>query len=88
MQESLTNKIQRYLKSWSVYKPDYWVNGGEIERLAQEKGYKSSNASRRCREMAVEGIIERRENSRGHVEYRYKQSVMKIVHEGREYELV
>lgn len=30
-----------------------FVNSGEIERLAMEAGYKSSNASRRCREMVT-----------------------------------
>lgn len=43
---SLKERIENYLKR----KAD-WVNGGEIERLALEAGYKASNASRRCREM-------------------------------------
>jgi len=35
-------------------------NGGEIERLAESSGYKASNASRRCRELENEGLIERK----------------------------
>jgi hypothetical protein len=34
-----------------------WVNGGEIERLALDLGYKASNASRRLREMREQGLI-------------------------------
>jgi len=38
-----------------------WVNGGEIERLALDAGYKASNASRRLREIHEDGLIEREE---------------------------
>ena len=48
-----------------------WINGGEFERLAMDNGYKSSNASRRCRELVNEGVLERRLNSKRCVEYRY-----------------
>jgi len=66
MKRSLKTEI-RYL----VYSefPNF-VNGGRAERLAMELGFKSSNASRRCRELENEGIFERRIN-KGSVEYRY-----------------
>jgi DNA-binding MarR family transcriptional regulator len=38
-----------------------WVNGGEIERLAMDHGYKASNASRRLREMYEDKLVEREE---------------------------
>lgn len=63
---SLSVRIERYLKS----NPGVWQNGGEIERLAMGIGYKASNASRRCRELAQEGTIERKEE-KGSVWYRY-----------------
>lgn len=46
---SLRERILTYLRK--VY-PE-WKNGSEIERLAMTIGYKASNASRRCREMAT-----------------------------------
>ena len=70
--KSLESSIQDYLEQWYKYDPTKFVNGGEIEKLAQTKGYKASNASRRCREMFNEGILDRRENAKGHVEYRHK----------------
>lgn len=50
--ESLKERILVYLSG-----TDKWINGGEIERLAMNVGYKSSNASRRCRELVNEGKI-------------------------------
>ena len=38
-----------------------WVNGGSIERLAMDHGYKASNASRRMREMHDDKLVEREE---------------------------
>lgn len=68
---SLRERIVRYLKSRVYVTGQYaWVNGGEIERLSLAAGYKASNASRRLRELYVEGAIERQENVKGHVEYR------------------
>jgi DNA-binding IclR family transcriptional regulator len=64
---SLAQRIERYLKNH-----DGWLNGGEVERLALQVGYKASNASRRCRELAGEGILERKEE-KGTVWYRYKK---------------
>lgn len=49
-----------------------WVNGGELERFAEELGYKASNASRRARELAEDGIFERKIEKRT-VWYRVKQ---------------
>lgn len=37
-----------------------WVNGAEFERLAQENGYKASNAGRRCRDLVKEERFERK----------------------------
>lgn len=43
---SLRQRIENHLKSAGG-----WTNGGEIERLAMNAGFKSSNASRRLREL-------------------------------------
>lgn len=48
-----------------------WVNGGELERLALDRGYKASNGSRRARELAENGVWERKELD-GSVWYRRK----------------
>lgn len=48
------------------------VNGGELERLAMEHGYKASNASRRCRELENEGII-KNEYKNGTVWYKVNE---------------
>lgn len=69
---SLKDRIYRYLVEWHNCQPDKFINGGEIERLALEIGYKASNASRRCRELCDEGKIQKRFNN-GTVEYRYEQ---------------
>lgn len=37
-----------------------WINGAEFERLAQDHGYKASNASRRCRDLVKENRFERK----------------------------
>ena len=46
-QLSLSNRILNYIRKQY---PD-WVNGGTLERLSLEAGYKASNGSRRAREM-------------------------------------
>ena len=69
---TLKERIQEYLYKWKVKDPNHWVNGGEVERLAQEIGFKASNASRRCRELVDEQILDRRENEKGYVEYQFK----------------
>lgn len=67
---SLVDRLVRYMKS----NPDTWVPGGELERLALSVGYKASNISRRARELVEDGTLERRENSKGHVEYKWRKS--------------
>lgn len=54
-QTSLKNRIYSYINS-----RNYWINGGEIEKLAMETGYKASNASRRLRELSEDGVIDRK----------------------------
>ena len=56
MDKSLSERIIEYLAENGG-----WVNGGEVERLSLELGYKASNGSRRCREMVEEGILLREE---------------------------
>ena len=46
--ESLSKRILKYIRNHYPEK----INGGEIERLTLSAGYKASNGSRRCREMA------------------------------------
>lgn len=67
METSLKNRIKNYIQS-----RNYWVTGVEIERLAMGAGYKASNASRRCRELANDGEIESGYD-RGFVRYKSKQ---------------
>lgn len=67
----LYHRIAKYLEKWYELDCTAWISGAEIERLAMSIGKKASNASRRCRELVVDQIIERRENARGQVEYRY-----------------
>lgn len=45
---SLRDRLLRWLK----LHPNEWFNGGELERMALNAGYKASNASRRLRELA------------------------------------
>lgn len=47
MKESLSSKLYNYLQEKGV-----WINGGELERLAGEWGFKASNAGKRLREMS------------------------------------
>jgi DNA-binding MarR family transcriptional regulator len=71
--ESLKSRILNYFERYDIQNPGVWQNGGEIERLAMDIGYKASNSSRRCRELVKDGYLERRENKNGSVEYRIKQ---------------
>lgn len=57
MEPTLRNRIQRYFSQ----RPTLWINGRDIEELAMHAGYKASNASRRLRELAEEGFLEREE---------------------------
>lgn len=61
---SLKEQIVRNLGS-------QWVNGGWVERFALDRGYKASNGSRRARELANQGRIERKDE-KGSVWYRRK----------------
>ena len=65
---SLKVLLSLYLKE----KYPTWINGGELETFSITQGYKASNGSRRCRELADEGTFERRMNGKS-VEYRYKE---------------
>ncbi len=65
---SLKVLLSLYLKE----KYPNWINGGELETFSTTQGYKASNGSRRCRELADEGALERRINGKS-VEYRYLQ---------------
>jgi hypothetical protein len=67
---SLQIAIQNRLYDVWTKNREEWTNGGEVERFAMELGYKASNASRRCRELASEGVLDRREIN-GSVWYRY-----------------
>jgi DNA-binding Lrp family transcriptional regulator len=60
---SLKKQILEYLKQQNRF-----VNGGEIEDIARNLGFKASNSSRRCRELFNEGKIER--EYKGTVYYR------------------
>ena len=63
--ESLKKNILLLIKS----QYPNWIGGIEIERLALSQNYKSSNASRRARELVHEGHLERKEGY--YVEYRW-----------------
>lgn len=67
MKKSLVDRVERFLRLTGG-----WVHGGELERLALDNGYKASNISRRCRELVEDGVLERKENEKGHVMYRYR----------------
>ena len=57
MKLSLSQRIENYFKKH----PTEWINGGTIEGLALQAGWKASNASRRLREMHTEGKLKREE---------------------------
>ena len=65
MKNTLSNRIVNYLKN----RP-HFINGGQIEKEAIGVGYKGSTASRRCRDLASRGIIERKIEM-GSVWYKY-----------------
>lgn len=62
---STKSHIKTYLKSNSFR----YVSGSELERQADTWQTKPSVISRRARELANEGVIQRRINQRGAVEY-------------------
>ena len=47
-----------------------WIHKGRIEERSKEWGYLAETGDRRCRELAEDGIIERKELN-GSVMYRY-----------------
>ena len=60
-EKSLKERIRLFmLRGWRN-DPERWCNGGVIERLALAAGHKASTASRRARELAEAGILERKE---------------------------
>lgn len=67
MKKSLRERLLQYLKNH----PGVKVNGMELEKLALSVGYKASNASHRCRELKVEGLI-KGEEIKGSVWYWYE----------------
>jgi hypothetical protein len=68
MSMSTKERIVSYLK----FSP-YWVSGSELERQASEWRTKSSVISRRCRELAHDGTIQRRLWEHGAVQYKAKE---------------
>ena len=52
---TLLYRIRKYFGN----RPAIWINGRDIEELAMQAGFKASNASRRLRELAEEGYLER-----------------------------
>lgn len=71
---SLVERLIKFMKANS----EVWIPGGELERIALSVGYKASNISRRARELVEDGTLDRRENSKGHVEYKWHK-VEKII---------
>ena len=63
-----TKLILQYIKN-----KDVWVSGLEIEKYAFQIQIKPSTASRLCRDLAEQGIIERDLSERGTVKYRFKR---------------
>lgn len=51
---SLKEQIYRFASSTK------WENGAVFERLAMERGFKSSNAGRRCRDLVTAKRFERK----------------------------
>lgn len=75
--KTLSQRIEEYLA-----KRNCFVNGGELERLALNAGYKASNASRQARQLAEDGLIERDTNrdKKHTVWYKTKKPMKKIAY--------
>ena len=69
MKQGLKNKILNRLKEME----GQWVHKGRIEERSKEWGYLGETGDRRCRELAEDGIIQRKEE-RGSVLYRYAKT--------------
>lgn len=59
MEQSLKSQLANIFERKRAVS-DVWTNGGAVERYALQQGYKSSNASRRLRELHNEGLLERK----------------------------
>lgn len=71
---SVRANIVDYLRGVFLKDKKRWVSGKAIEDLDRFKRHKTSNVSRRCRELAEDGLIERYLEKRGRykfVAYRY-----------------
>lgn len=65
---TLKERLEKYLRN-----NHGWISSGSLQRLVMEKtSYTPSNASRRLRELAEEGILEV-QLRKGHAFYRIKQ---------------
>lgn len=73
--ESLSNRIRKYVRR----QYPAVVNGGELERLAFENGFKASNASRRARELENDGILKVSYTEKGSAEYQYIPSEHELI---------
>jgi hypothetical protein len=62
---SIKKQIKDHLK-----KQNGWIHGGTLERCARAWNCKASTISRRARELAANGEIDRRENEKGEVMYK------------------
>lgn len=68
MKEGLKKKILNRLKDFE----GLWVHKGRIEERSKEWGYLAETGNRRCRELAEDGIIEKKEE-KGSVLYKYEK---------------
>lgn len=77
MKTSLREQIYKKFRFYWKERGNPWINGSSVERYALEQGFKPSNASRRLRELAEEGLLERLEEKS--VSYRYKPTEHEII---------
>lgn len=75
---SLKERILRYIEGNTAHDPDLWIPKGQLEREAMHAGFLGDNCARRLRELHADGMILRRENEKGHVEYRYDSMAKKL----------
>lgn len=73
MKEGLKQKILKRLMEME----GQWIHKGRIEERTKEWGYLAETGDRRCRELAEDGLIQRKEE-RGSVMYRYEKNTTKI----------
>jgi len=70
--------LKSIIYNFMKMRPDEWVHGQRIAKLGLEQGYAGSNAERRARELAQQGVLERRLNEKRCVEYKYKVEAKQI----------